>query len=670
MPYAYQTEKTTCGLFFAQAAKYRDKPFLYAKLRGGVPCNEWMDMLWSDVAREVRRMGAGLIDLGVRKSDRVAIFAHGRPRWIISDLAVQGSGAVGVPIYPTSTDKQLAYILNDCKARGLVAGDKTLMEQALRVKAEVPSLEFIVSMAPVDDPPDPCIIDYDHLQDRGVKSQAAEEEFDTRRSALTGDDVSAIIYTSGTTGEPKGVVLTQSNFMSDVEMLLDTTLTQRMMERGINFSSLCHLPLCHIYGRTSDYHVQMAMGGRIYFAESYAKVPENLREVRPQMLITIPRLYEKVYETVMVKKSKMKGVERKFFDWGIKVGNQVVDYMSKGEKIPFLVSSQFALASVLVYDKIRKAAGLDRLVLAGSGGGALGKDTNRFFRSMNIQLAEGYGLTETTSAVTWNTTEFLKPLPDKWIYKKSLDWLLDTMVVMQGKGKNPFSSPIGFLKMTVVSQLIIPKLVMKPGTVGRPCKNTEIKIAEDGEILARGPQVFQRDKGYFNRQDLTAEVFTPDGFFMTGDIGHFDKDGFVSITDRKKELIVTAGGKNIAPHPIELALTMDPYIEQACVIGDAKKYISALLVPQFELLEKWAKEKGISYSSQQELVCKPDVIRFYEEKVEKSNNDLAKYEQIKKFRLLPASFSEETGELTPTHKVKRRVINQKFAKEITSCYQE
>lgn len=670
MPHAYQTEKTVIGMFFTQAEKYKYDDFLVAKLKRGKPVNEWIPMSWSDVATEVRRTGAGLIGKGINKGDRVAIFAHNRPRWVISDLGIQGAGAIGVPIYPTSTDKQLAFILNDCKARAIITGDKELTEQALRVKAETPSVEFIVSMEPVEDPPDPCVIDFDELMNQGARSEEARAEFDKRWRELTPDDDAAIIYTSGTTGEPKGVVLVQSNFMAQTDMLLDTTLTKRMMERGIRLFSLCHLPLCHIYGRTADYYVQMAMGGKIYFAESIKKVPENLLEVRPQMLITIPRLFEKIYEIVQVRSKKMQGVQKKVFDWAISVGSKVVDHMENGVKMPTPLAVQFALANVLVYDKIKKMAGLDRLVLASNGGGALSRDTNRFFRSMNIQVAEGYGLTETTSAVTWNTTEFMEPLPDTWLYKKVLDWLIDCMVVMQGKGKDPFGDPIGFLKMTVVSQLLIPKLVMKPGTVGRPCKNTEIKIAPDGEILAKGPQVFRRDKGYFNRPDLTAEVFTEDGFFMTGDIGEFDKDGFLKITDRKKELIVTAGGKNVAPHPIELALTFDTLVEQACVIGDGKKYISALIVPQFELLEKLAKEKGITFSSREELVSKPEIKKIYEEIVERANKNLARYEQVKKFCLLPVAFSEETGELTPTQKIKRRVIHEKFAKEIMSCYEE
>ena len=670
MPYAYETEKTLVGLFFAQVEKYKNDMFLWSKLRDGVPTEKWVGLTWNDVAKEVTSMGAGMIEMGLRKGDRVAIFSHSRPRWVISDLAIQGAGGMGVPIYPTSTDKQLAYILNDCKAKVVITGDGHLMDQALRVKPEVPSLDLIVCLSPVEDPQHPSVVDYDALLKKGRESSKAAQEFDKRRKALTGDDVAAIIYTSGTTGEPKGAVLTQLNFMFQNEVLLDTIITRKIMERGVRMTSLCHLPLCHIYGRTSDYHVQMAMGGQIYFAESYQSVPQNLLEVRPQMLITIPRLYEKVYEVVQITAAKLKGAPQKIFKWGLEVGHQVTEYMSQGKKMPTSLALKFAAANVLVYSRIKKTAGLDRVVFAGSGGGALTKAINMFFRSMNIQIGEGYGLTETTSAITWNAIDFIEPLPDKWIYRKALDWLIDTMVVAQGQGKSPFLNPIGVIKLTVVSDLLLPKLVMKPGTVGRPAKNTEIKIAEDGEILAKGPQVFQMDKGYFNRPDLTNEAFTDDGYFKTGDIGKFDGDGFLIITDRKKELLVTAGGKNVAPHPIELALTQDMYIEQACVVGDSKKYIAALLIPQFELLEKWAKGNGISFNSREELINHPAVINMYDEKVKKVNENLARYEQIKKFRLLPTAFSEETGELTPTLKMKRRVIHQKFGKEIDSCYKE
>lgn len=668
MAYAYQTENSLSGLFFTQAAKYKDDVFLRSKLHKGLPCDEWIDMTWRDVAIEVRHMGAGLIELGVKKNDRVGIFAHNRPRWIISDQAIQGSGGIGVPIYPTSTDDQLAFILNDCKAKGVIAGDAQLMEQAVRVKSRVASLEFIACMAPVKNNLEPSVIDYDELQGKG--NLKGLREFENRRKALTENDIAAIIYTSGTTGEPKGVMLDQSNFKAQTEILLSPPTSQKLLERGIRLNSLCHLPLAHVMGRANDYHTQMALGSSMTFAESYQKMSENLLEVRPQMLISIPRLYEKIQEAVQIASNKMEGRKKKILDWALKVGDEASDYMIKGERMPGSTSLKFSLASILVYERIKKMAGLDRLVMAGSGGGALSKEVNKFFRSMNVVISEGYGLTETTSAVTWNGPDFIEPLPDKWIYNKAMDWLIDTLVIIQGNGKNPFRSPVGTLKLMVVSNLLLPRIVMKPGTVGRPCKQTEVKIVADGEILVKGPQVFKRENGYFNRTDLTDEVFTDDGFFMTGDIGEFDEDGFLKITDRKKELLVTSGGKNVAPHPIELALTNDQYIDQVCAVGDHKKFVAALIVPQFELLEKWAKEKAIEYESLQKLIEHPEVIKLYNTKVGKVNENLARYEQIKRYRLLDVAFSEETGELTPTLKIKRRIIQKKFSREIDLLYKD
>lgn len=670
MNHAYLTEKSISGIFFAQAEKFRDDPFMWSKFERGVAAGKWVPVTWRESATEARALGAGLIELGLGQGERAAIFAHNRPRWVLADQAVQGAGGVGVPIYPTSTDEQLAFILKDCGAKVVFAGDEHLLTQVLRVKAGLPALQYVVGMSPVEDPPDGSVISYDSLLERGRGSAGARAEFETRQKALTGGDVAAIIYTSGTTGEPKGAVLTQHNFTSQNEMLLDSTITNKMIERGVRMSSLCHLPLCHIYGRTSDYHVQMAMGGQIWFAESYQKVPENLREVRPQMLITIPRLYEKVYEMVMVNAGKLPGRPKKIFDWSLRVGGEVVNYLATGRPLPTLLALQFALAGVLVYGKVKKAAGLDRLVFAGSGGGALSEDTNRFFRSMNVQVGEGYGLTETASALTWNGLEFLSPVKDTWLNRTCLEWLIDTMVVMQGQGRNPFTHPVGGFKMTVAAKVIVPKLIQKPGTVGRVCKFTEVKLADDGEILAKGPQVFGRGLGYFNRPDLTAEAFTEDGYFKTGDIGEFDADGYLKITDRKKELLVTAGGKNVAPHPIELMLTFDTMIEQACVVGDAKKYISALLVPQFEVLEEWAQGQGIAYKGRAELIGRPEVIALFQEKVAKVNERLARYEQVKKFKLLEAAFTEETGELTPTQKIKRRVVHQKYGREINSLYED
>jgi long-chain acyl-CoA synthetase len=421
-------------------------------------------------------------------------------------------------------------------------------------------------------------------------------------------------------------------------------------------------------GRTNDYHLQMAIGSKISFAESIQKVQDNLLEIRPQVLFSVPRLYEKIFEAVKLHGETLTGSKKKVFDWAMKAGDVASDYLIEGKPMPPPVSIKFALSNILVYDKIRKVVGFDRLVVAGSGGGALPGEITKFFRSMNITITEGYGLTETTSAVSSNAPVFVEPLPDKWIFRKAMDWLVDVQFLLQGNGICPFKSLKGALKATVVSKTILPRFIIKPGYVGRPCKDTEIKIAKDGEILVKGPQVFRQSNGYFKQKEKTDEVFTSDGFFMTGDVCDFDSNGFLKITDRKKELIVTSGGKNIAPHPIEMALVMDMFIDYACVVGEGKNYITALIVPQFELLKDLAREKNISYNGNEDLIRSPEIIAFFDEKVNEINKGLARYEQIKKFRLLPRPFSEETGELTPTLKMKRRVISEKYSGEIHSLY--
>ncbi len=668
MAYAYQNEESQSGLFFAQAETFGSDIFMRAKLKDGRPCEQWTDITWSEAAEAARGAGAGLIEMGIGRRDCIAIFAHNRPRWIISDQAIQGAGAVGVPIYPTSTDKQLAFILNDCGAKALFAGDARLMEQALRVKPEVPTLQFIVCMAPVASSEKDCTLDFDALSRKGTDAPASLTEFDRRRRNLTPSDIAAIIYTSGTTGNPKGVMLSQANLKSQTDVLMSTPILQKIVERGIRLNSLCFLPLCHIMGRTSDYHLQLAIGTTIHFAESIKDVQKNLLEIKPQILFSVPRLYEKIFDGVHLHAAKLSGAPKKIFDWAMKTGDLASDHMIAGTPLPPALGLKFALANVLVFDSIRKVIGFDRLVVAGSGGGALQRDITKFFRSMNITITEGYGLTETTSAVSSNAPIFVEPLPDKWIYRKALDWLIDVLILTQGSGKCPYKSLKGILKATVVSKLILPRFIIKPGFVGRPCKDTQITIAEDGEVLVKGPQVFSETNGYFKQPEKTAEVFTKDGFFKTGDIGEIDGDGFLKITDRKKELIVTSGGKNIAPLPIEMALISDAYIDQCCVIGDGKKFISALIVPRFDLLEQFAREKGLAHAGNGDLIRTPEVLQLFQQKIEKINQGLARYEQIKKFHLLPQAFSEETGELTPTLKMKRRVIHEKYDDVIHALY--
>jgi long-chain acyl-CoA synthetase len=666
--YPYATEDTQVGLFFKQAEKFKNDVFMRAKLKNGLPCNEQTDITWEKTAEEVRCLGAGLIGKGIEKGDRIGIFSHNRPRWIIADQAIQGAGAIGVPIYPTSTDHQLTFILNDCEAKTLIVGDELLLTQALRIMGEAPALEFIVCLSPLTNSSDNCVIDYNALIKEGKDSSSAAEQFAQQRAQLTGSDTAAIIYTSGTTGNPKGVVLSQANFKAQTDILINTPLPQKFLEKNIRLESLCFLPLCHVMGRTTDYHLQLALGTTINFAESMKTIQKDLLEVRPNILFSVPRLYEKVYEGVNLHAQKLTGSEKKWFDWAMRTGDEASDYMIVGEPLPPALGIKFMLANLFVYHKIRQMVGFDRLVVAGSGGAALSKEITKFFRSMNITITEGYGLTETTSAISSNAPVFTEPLPDKWIYRKAMDWLVDTMVVMQGSGKSPFSTFKGALKMMVVSKKISPRFIIKPGFVGRPCQDTQIKIAEDGEVLAKGPQIFSRGNGYFKQPAKTKEVFTEDGFFRTGDIGEIDEDGFLKITDRKKELIVTSGGKNIAPHPIEMALNLNMYIDQACVTGDGRNYITAIIVPNFELMKDFVREKGIAFNGEDDLVSTPEIVRFFEDQVAKVNQGLARYEQVKKFHLLSQPFSEETGELTPTQKMKRRVIYEKYGNEINSLY--
>ncbi|MFA6010996.1 MAG: long-chain fatty acid--CoA ligase [Desulfobacteraceae bacterium] len=670
MAYLHETASSQVSLFFSLAEKYGNDVFMCAKFSNGEPSKNWENITWRQTAEQVRHMGAGLIAMGIQPGERIGIFANNRPRWIISDQAIQGAGAVGVPIYPTSTDNQLSFILNDCKATALIAGDPELLGQALRIKDETPHLKFIVSLAPVKGTVDPCVTGYDELQEKGKNDSVSLKEFEARRNAIKEEDPAAIIYTSGTTGNPKGVVLTQENFKAQTRLVMNAPITRRLLDRGIRLSTLSHLPLCHIMGRASDYHAQMTMGSVIYFAESIKTVQKNLLEVRPQVLASIPRLYEKIYEAVNHYASKLTGFKKEVFNWAMEAGSKASDYMIRGERLPLKISINFALANIMVYRHIRKFAGLDRLVSAISGGGPLSADIIKFFRSMNIIIAEGYGLTETTSSIAWNGPRFIEPLPDDPIHRKAFEWLIDTMVVMQSQGQSPFTSLKGFLKIVVASKLIIPYMVIKPGYVGRPLDETLMKLGDDGEILVKGPQVFSPGKGYYNLEDQTNDMFTEDGFFKTGDIGEFDEDGFLKITDRKKELLVTSGGKNIAPQPLELALSLDPLIDQTCVVGDSRKYIAALIVPQFDFLEQYARANAISFIDRKDLIENPKIIAMYTERINEINKKFARYEQIKTFRLLPEPFTVETGELTPTMKMKRRVIKEKYADEIDSLYDQ
>ncbi|MGC9027695.1 MAG: AMP-dependent synthetase/ligase [bacterium] len=668
MPYK---DDTLCGMFQNQANRYGDRyVFLMGKFdKEGRPTNTWRSITWKEAQDEVMDFAAGLMVLGLKKGERVAVFSESRPRWIIADQSIQSCGAIGVPLYPTLTKEELAFMLNDSGSSFVITStqEKALMTiQALGSNA---NLKALITMGPWEGTKPQNVYTFTEVMDIGKRKgdrKAVEESI----QSVKPDDIASIIYTSGTTGRQKGAILTQKNWVSNIYQSSNSTLLKKVRELDLHLISLVHLPLCHVYGRTADYHTSgLRLGGILAFAESFDTVPKNLLEIRPNVVVSIPRFFEKTYDLVRSTFARQNPFYRKLFNWSVRQGEKFTNSMATGTKLPVLDLLKFSVANILVFNRLKKSAGLDRLVLAVSGGGKLSKEVCVFIRSMGIQLNEGYGLTETSPVINFNEPEFRDIDVDNlgWFKKKMVDWTVDLMITQQAKGKSPYTNPIRSLKLSIAYNTVAYRLMIKPGTVGKPALWTEEKIAEDGEILVKGPQVF---KGYWNMPEETKEAFTEDGWFKTGDIGEFDEDGYLTITDRKKELFVTSGGKNIAPHPIELALTAKQYIDQACLVGDGRKYISALIVPDFKELKMFAEENGITFTNNKDLIENPKVKELIKKQVDEVNERLARYEQIKYFTILDTPFTVETGELTPTLKLKRRVINQKYKDVIESMYKD
>jgi long-chain acyl-CoA synthetase len=450
---------------------------------------------------------------------------------------------------------------------------------------------------------DPRVTTFAALLEQGAGYDA--EDFDRRARAVRPEDLATFIYTSGTTGTPKGVMLTHANVASNVS---DAGPVLRIEPY---YTALSFLPLSHSFERTVDY-IYFLAGSTIAYAESVAAVAQNMLEVKPHVFVSVPRVYEKVYARVQENAAAGSPIKQRIFAWAVDKGHAALPWRLKGQRPPGLLGFQLGLADKLVFSKIRERLG-GRFVFAVSGGAPLGRDLAEFFWGAGIPIFEGYGLSETSPVISVNTRD-----------------------------------------------------AVKMGTVGRPIPNVEVRIAEDGEILSRGPNIM---KGYWGMEKETAEVIDADGWFHTGDIGELD-DGFLRITDRKKELIINAYGKNVAPAPIENSLKSSRYIGQAVVLGDRRKFLSALLVPDFEALKGWAERHGVAAADPREMIGHPTVRALFAQEVEAVNANLASFEKIVAWELLPNEFTLETGELTPTQKVKRRVINQKYGEVIDRLYAE
>jgi long-chain acyl-CoA synthetase len=556
-----------------------------------------------EFGRKIRHFSLGLRDLGMAKGDKLIILSENRPEWTMTDFACLCQGGITVPVYTTLVPEQVKYIINDSDARFVVFSNTEQWSKLAVVRAELPQVKHFITFA--DKAPDGCLT-MGQVIERGARIDRDEPVlFEKIAFSLKPEDEASIIYTSGTTGVPKGVILTHGNFVSNV------TTAANLLEFTAKDTVLSFLPLSHVLERMVTF-AYIFKGCTIAHAESIDTVARNLLEVRPHIMVSVPRVFEKMYAKIMDNVLVSSGLKRKIFYWAMNAGKTWGRRKIAKQRIGRSMRLKRKLAHKLVYAKIIEKTG-GRVRFFVSGGAPLSKDIAEFLYAAGLVIMEGYGLTETSPAITINTFENLRF-----------------------------------------------------GTVGKPMPGIEVKIAPDGEILTRGPHVM---KGYYKKPAETAEAFEGD-WFKTGDIGVLDEDGFLSITDRKKDLIVTAGGKNIAPQPIENILKINPYITNAVVIGDRRRFVSALVVPNFEKLEEYANSSKIAFADRAELVKNEQIVSFLKAEIDRSTPYLASYEKIKKIVVLDRDFEIEKDEMTPSQKIKRNVVEQKYRNLIEALYKE
>lgn len=559
---------------------------------------------YDQLSRDVEWFGAYLRSIGVEKGDRVAILSENRPAWVTADMAILKIGAIDVPLYPSLPPNQISYILQNSDSKAVIVSTQLQLNKIRKIISEVPSLKQVVAIHNIESP-QPNEIDFNAALQSGKKT--LEEQPDILKGiSISEEDLATLIYTSGTTGNPKGVMLTHRNICENVKSC------SKVLNIDENDASLSFLPLCHAYERTAGYYLMFACGVPIYYAESIETVSMNISEVKPTVVITVPRLFERIRST-MLKTIDNSGnaFRKKMFHWALDIGYKHL----KGKNSVFtgsqmLTGIQYKLADTLVFSKIRERFG-GRIRFFVSGGAALPKETGEFFQVLGITILEGFGLTETSPV---------------------------THVNRPGK--------------------------VKFGTVGPPVANVDVKIAHDGEILLRGPNIM---KGYWQDEAATAESII-DGWLHTGDIGEIDKDGYLKITDRKKHIIVNSGGKNIAPLPIENLITQNQYVDQVLVVGEKRPFLVALIVPNFDFLKDYAEKNGISFTDQKDLLEKPQVLEIFDTLLRQISRELASHEKVRKYLLVAEAFTVESGNMTPTLKLKRRQIEKIFQEQINELY--
>lgn len=576
-----------------QLELFPKKDALVAKINGN-----WVPTSTEKFIETADLISQGLLSLGLKKGDKIGLMSANRPEWNIMDIGMMQIGVVNVPIYTTLSENEIAFILNDCQAKLMFVGDASLLEKINHIRSKVPTLTEVYSFDQIAGAKN-----WNELVEKG-KATNNSASLNSIKDSISPDDLATLLYTSGTTGTPKGVMLSHNNIVSNI------LSSEHLCPVDQRHWALSFLPLCHSYERMLTY-LYIFLGVSIYYAESIEKIGDNLREIKPHVFSTVPRLLEKVFDRIVDKGKELSGIKKMLFFWALDLG---LKYELKGKNGSWY-EAQLKLANKLIFSKWREALGGNVKVIV-SGGAALQPRLARVFWAAKIHVLEGYGLTETSPVIAVNNLEER-----------------GTMF----------------------------------GTVGPVIKGVEVKFAQDGEILCKGPNVML---GYYNRPDLTAEVMDQEGYFHTGDIGVMMDNHFLKITDRKKEIFKTSGGKYIAPQALENKFKESSFIEQIMVIGENRKFPSALIVPNFAHLKKWCEIKGMPFTNPEDMILHQEVIDRIGKEVEDFNKDFGQTEQIKKFALLSKEWTIDSGELTATLKLRRKIIQEKFSSQIEKLYGE
>lgn len=593
-------ERGTLNQLFLDAVERYDRPDALQYKSGG----KYIPISHQELAARVRHAASGFKKLGFARGDKIAILSTNRPEWAVADLACLAGGYPDVPIYPALPADQILYILKDAGCVAVCVSDGAQAAKIASIRNQLPGLQKIISFEGSTAAAD---MSFSDLLASGAQGETAADIEKHRIDALAAhpDDLASLIYTSGTTGDPKGVMLTHNNIYSNV-----MACREKFPFQGDDVS-LSFLPLSHIFERTGGHYMMLATGTSIAYAGSIDTVPENLIEVRPTIVLSVPRLYEKLYARVLESALSGSGLKKRIFFWAREVGAKWADVKLAGGEPRGLLAFRYAVAQRLVFSKLKQRTG-GRLRFFVSGAAPLAPEITKFFYAAGLTILEGYGLTETSPVISVNS-------PDSF----------------------------------------------RIGTVGEPVRGVEVKIIPDtGEICTRGPHVM---RGYYNKPDATAEAIDQEGWFHTGDIGEL-RDGHLAITDRLKDIIVTAGGKNIAPQPIENRLKTNKYVSQPVMIGDKRKFPVMLIVPNFDQLERWASGLKLAYASRAELLRTPEAVNHMQREMETTLSGLASFEMPKKVGLIEHEFTIDKGELTPSMKVKRRVIDKLHKELIDSLY--